>query len=241
MKITSAALLWLGWLSGADAQPAPAQDNTIVTPRFVPAPKRVPSDAVPVHFAEPSAPAAKTAPAAAQGLDKTKARSDAAIDEMYLPPDLPGPQIQFRRESEAAFYMRIAQTAPKQLGQAAIFPVETPVSKEAYQPRVFPPQMAQVEPLFVLHQRLLFEQPNFERGLWDFGIVQPVISLGVFYYDMALLPYHFYSDLRDRSEGNLGKCLPGDQTPLRVPIERFSVTGAIGEVGVIIAGGYLFP
>ena len=92
-----------------------------------------------------------------------------------------------------------------------------------------------------MHRRLLFEQPNFERGIWDLGILQPVANLGVFYYDMAMLPYHFYSDWRDRSESNVGKCIPGDQAPLRVPIERFSVTGAIGEVGVIIGGGYLFP
>jgi hypothetical protein len=241
MKITSAALLWLGWLSGADAQSA--KDGPIVTPSFVPAPMLNPADMVPARFAEPNPvpPPGKTSPTATQAPDKMngKARQD-VIDETYLPLDLPGPQgLYGRRESEARFYMRIGQAAPKD--RPAVFPAELPVSKETYKPREFARSVAQVEPLFVIHQRLLFEQPNFERGLYDLGIIQPAVNLGVFYYDLAMMPYHYWSDLRDCSESNLGKCLPGDQAPFRVPIERFSVTGAIGEVGVIVAGGYLFP
>jgi hypothetical protein len=245
MKITSAALMWLGWLSAAEAQTAPAKDGSIITPTFVPAPLRPAGDAMPARFAEPNPvpPAAKASPTAAQGQDKlgAKARADADKDFFInLPLDLPGPQGLFgRRESEAAFYSRIGQAAPR--SQPAVFPAEMPVSKERYKPREFARSVAQVEPLFVMHQRLLFEQPNFERGLYDLGIIQPVVNLGVFYYDLALMPYHYWSNMRDCSESNVGKCLPGDQAPFRVPIERFSVTGVIGELGVIIAGGYLFP
>ena len=237
MKITSAALLWLGWLSGADAQTA--KDGPIITPSFVPAP--MPADTMPARFAEPNPPPlpAKAAPPAVQ-FDKAIAKQAAAFDENYLPLDLPGPQGLFgRRESEASFYMRIGQAAPKH--RPAVFPAEQPVTKERYKPREFPLAVAQVEPLFLMHPRLLFEQPNFERGLYDLGIIQPAVNLGVFYYDLAMMPYHYWSDLRDCSESNVGKCLPGDQAPFRVPIERFSVTGAIGELGVIVAGGYLFP
>jgi len=243
MKIASAAVLWLGSLSGADAQTAPVKDATIITPTFVPAPMRTPGETLPARFAEPNPVPApgKTSLTSAQPPEKIrdKARNE-AIAEMYLPLDLPGPQGLFgRRESEASFYMRIGQAAPKD--KPAVFPAEIPVSKERFKPREFARSVAVVEPMFVMHQRLLFEQPNFERGLYDLGIIQPVVNLGVFYYDMAMMPYHYWSNLRDCSESNIGKCLPGDQAPFRVPIERFSVTGAIGELGVIIAGGYLFP
>ena len=98
-----------------------------------------------------------------------------------------------------------------------------------------------VEPCFVMHRRLLFEQPNFERVGYNFGVLQPAICLGVFYYDMALLPYHAWSDLHNRVDCNVGKCLPGDQAPLLLPLERFSVTGLAAQAGTITGLAFLFP
>jgi hypothetical protein len=166
--------------------------------------------------------------------------------------DLPGPQRLFMRESEAAFYDRIRQETKNDRGAVpAIFPEEIPISKEKYQlsyPRVdpitrapFPHAPLEVEPSFVCHRRLLFEQPNFERIGYNFGVVQPFLHVTTFYYDMVLLPYHLWSDFSHRAECNIGKCLPGDPAPFTVPIERFSVTGIIGEAGAIIAAAYLLP
>ena len=243
MKITSAALVWLAGVAGAFGQSSPTRDDKIITPTFVPAPKRATSEALPVRFAEPTpAPQqpGKTSPTAANGRMPEKGRTDYE-EESIGQAELPGPQAQFTRISEDSFYSKIALERRRMSLPPAIFPAEQILTKAAYKPRNFPATAEMVEPGFLLHRRLLFEQPNFERTGWDLGVVQPVVCLGVFYYDMALLPYHYWSELSDRSEGSPGKCWPGDQAPLRVPIERFSVTGAIGEAGVLIGGAYLFP
>ena len=242
MKITSTALVWLAGVAGAFGQSAPTRDDKIVTPTFVPAPERVPLDALPVRYAEPTPARSKTSPTATQTkLGERYQPKDDDSSESIGQAELPGPQSQFTRVSEESFYNKIALDQRRQARPPAIFPAEQVLSKETLRPRNFPQMAEVVEPGFLLHRRLLFEQPNFERTGWDLGVVQPVVCLGVFYYDMALLPYHYWSDLHDRSEGSPGKCFPGDQAPLRVPIERFSVTGAIGEAGVLIGGSYLFP
>jgi len=224
-------------MTAAYGQPAPARDDKIVTPNFVPAPKRA-SEATPVRFAEPTTvpPPIKVLPVAVQKPgERYIVKEEEGVDIFQVA--LPGPQKQFTRISEEDFYKGIG----KMQGGRAIFPVEPIISKEPFRPRDFPAMVETVEPSFLLHRRLLFEQPNFERTGWDLGIVQPVVNVGVFSYDLVMLPYHYWSDLHDRSEGNPGKCMPGDQAPLRVPIERFSVTGSIGQVGAIIGGSFLFP
>lgn len=173
--------------------------------------------------------------------------------DSFVRTELPGPQRLFMRESEAQFYERVRQEVKRRPGDGpAIFPQEPIISKASYiqppYPRVDPidkkpylPRVEVVEPSYVCHRRLLFEQPNFERAGWNFGAVQPALQMGIFYYDLAMLPYHFYSDLRHPGECSTGKCLPGDPAPFVVPIERFSVTGVIGQAGALIGGLYLFP
>lgn len=173
--------------------------------------------------------------------------------DIFVRTELPGPQRLFTRESESQFYDRIRHEVKKQPGAGpAIFPEEAPISKGWHSrptyPRIDPadkqpfrPMVETVEPSYVCHRRLLFEQPNFERLGYDFGILQSGLHLGVFYYDLAMCPYHYWSDLKNRAECSAGKCLPGDPAPFTVPIERFSVTGVIGEAGAIIGGLYLFP
>ncbi len=172
--------------------------------------------------------------------------------EVYVRLELPGPQRLFTRESESQFFERLAQDIRKQPGARALFPPEQVINRQSVTQMPFPRRDpitkkpfelrdCSVEPFYVCHGRLFFEQPNFERTGWNFGVFQPAISLGVFYYDLALLPYHACSDLRGSGECSVGKCLPGDPAPLLVPRERFSVTGAVGQTGVILGGLYLFP
>src|SRR5439155_17432134 len=105
----------------------------------------------------------------------------------------------------------------------------------------FPKMVELVEPSYVCHGRLLWEQPNFERLGYNFGVLQPALCLGVFYYDTALLPYHVWSDWRCTMDCTYGRCMPGDQAPLLVPRERFSVTGLVGQSATLIGIGFLFP
>src|SRR5205807_8227795 len=97
----------------------------------------------------------------------------------------------------------------------------------------------EVDPCYVSHRRLYFEQPNFERTGYDFGVLQPALCVGAFYYDLVLLPYHFCTNPQDRNEYSVGKCLPGDQAPLLLRRERFSATGLLGMTGVATGIGLL--
>ena len=163
-------------------------------------------------------------------------------EDSYVRIELPGPQRLFARDSEAQFFDRIRlEEMKKQPGRRAIFPEEPIISKEAPKERKFAMRSVLVEPNYVCHGRLFFEQPNFERVGYDLGVLQPAVGLGVFYYDAFLLPYHIWTDLHVRGECSAGKCLPGDPAPMLLPCERFSVTGLLGQSGTLIGFGFLFP
>ncbi len=176
---------------------------------------------------------------------------DEEKDESLIRSELPGPQTIFKRDSERDFFERMRRQM-KRSSSDFLLPQETPLSKEVIRqtsyPRIdpmggqpFARHEERVEPNYVCHRRLLFEQPNFERYGYDFGILQPGICLGLFWYDVAMLPYHMWSDLGDRVECSAGKCLPGDPTPLVVIPEHFSVTGLVAEAGTVFGILYAIP
>src|SRR5438445_363990 len=77
--------------------------------------------------------------------------------------------------------------------------IESPPTHEAAPlgqpaPRIWPHLFATAEPAYVCYKRLWFEQRNSERYAWDFGVLQPFLSTGVFYTDLALLPLHWLTD-----------------------------------------------
>ena len=233
-KITSALFAGLLVLSSVQAQ---SSNPEVILPRFVPAQPRTPSGVAPASYTEPMP--AKVVQVVAQAP-----RGPDAAEEPYLRlrTELPGPQRLFMRDSESQFFDRIAQDMKKQRGGArAVFPDPVVLSKEPFRPRNFPHMVELVEPGYVCHGRLYFEQPNFERAGYDFGVLQPAMCLGVFYYDAFMFPYHYCTDLNNRMECTAGKCLPGDQSPLLFPRERFSVTGLVGQSGVMIGLGFLIP
>jgi hypothetical protein len=249
--ISLAAAIWSACAWGVQAQ-APSSE-TVVTPKFVPVGQRPSTGVVAAGYTQPLLPAQqpnRDVPA----MQPRRPAPAEDIADLNLRTELPGQQRLFMRESEVQFYERIRQDAKRQPGSnPAIFPTEEPViSKVSYvqpnYPRIdprtqqpFARRLETVEPCYVMHRRLLFEQPNFERSLYDLGVAQPLVQLGVFYYDVAAAPYHIWSDLRDRNESSAGKCLPGDPAPFTVPCEKFSVTGLVGEAGAIIGLGFLFP
>jgi hypothetical protein len=233
-KITSTLLVWIAFASAVFGQ-----GGSSPAPRFAPLLPSAPATASPSVYTETTQPIepAKTA--------QPSPRRRTTVDERAASTartELPGPNRLFQRESEEEFFERIAQEMKAQSGSVrAIFPESSVVTKASYQPRAFPEMVELVEPAYVCHRRLYFEQPNFERTGYNFGILQPAVNLGTFYYDVAMLPYHFWTDLRDRSECNVGKCLPGDPAPFLIPRERLSVTGAVGQAGTIFGLLYLFP
>ena len=145
-----------------------------------------------------------------------------------------------RLETEQDFKRRMEQEG-KRNGDVVVFPEEPVLSKEPYPGRHWSPMAKYVEPAFVVHGRLYFEQPNFERGLWDLGIVTPLVSLGEFYADVLALPYHCGTRPGQNYDTSAGKCLPGDPTPFWLYPPELSFTGLVAEVAVGSGLFFIFP
>lgn len=220
----------------------------IPAPTFPAAPAPVPAPA-PSGFSSPVAlPASATGvpgeeriiTTAAQLPPKGKMEED-NID-FVVNIELPGPEALFRRSSEKQFFEGIRQEARKQPGAPSVyFPAETPVTREPFVPRMWPRSVATVEPSYVCHGKLLFEQRNFERYGWDLGVLTPLVSVGKYYYDLALMPYHYFTDPCQHWDCSSGKCLPGDRVPLRLYPEKFSLTGLAAQGFVTTGLIIVFP
>jgi hypothetical protein len=180
-----------------------------------------------------------------QTAQTTTARPTVRTEETYdfsVSTELPGPERVTRRQSENDFFQRIREETRLRPGTArVVFPESPPLTTEAFQRRRFPHLVRGVEPGYVCHGRLLFEQPNFERAGWDLGVLTPVANLGAYYYDLALLPYHAWTRPFEQIDCSAGKCLPGDPTPFYLYPEEFSVTGLVGEASVVTGLFFLFP
>lgn len=154
----------------------------------------------------------------------------------------PGPQRLFRLESEQALRERMRQEARQRpTPDRIVFPDEPILTKEPYMGRHFPPAAEIVEPSYLCHRRLYFEDKNAERYGWDLGIIQPLVSAGYFYKDLALLPYHVMTAPCRRFECNAGLPLPGEPVPYMLYPEEMSVSGAAAETGVIFLLLAAFP
>jgi hypothetical protein len=165
------------------------------------------------------------------GVMSRKSATEEDID-FAIRPELPDIIALTQRISEAHMLETWRQDARKRPGTGRIyFPTEPVIGREPYAGRQFHNMLESVEPSYVCHRRLLFEQPNFERYGWSLGAVQPVAHLLVFYYDMAMLPYHLWDRPCEDFDCTVGKCLPGDPTPLYLWRERFSLSGMAAEIG----------
>ncbi|HET6576084.1 MAG TPA: hypothetical protein VFG68_20955, partial [Fimbriiglobus sp.] len=93
-----------------------------------------------------------------------------------------------------------------------IVPVGTPyVSKPVREG--YPAMRSLLEPDYVVHRRLYFEEKNSERYGWDLGITQPIVSALYFYKDVLLWPAKLASNPLERYDTSAGKCLPGSPVP----------------------------
>jgi hypothetical protein len=181
-----------------------------------------------------------------QTVQELPARLKDRLEDTYdfsVTTELPGPERLFRRQSEKDFFERIREDylAKGPGGGRVIFPEEPPLTTEPFRRPQFPRLVEGVEPAYVCHGRLLFEQPNFERQGWNLGILTPVCNLGIYYYDLALLPYHAWTRPVQRMDCSAGKCLPGDPTPLYLYHEEFSVSGLAAQAAVVTGLFFLFP
>ena len=174
-------------------------------------------------------------------LDERRGSDDRTL-ELTIQPELLGVDRVFRLESEAALNERMRQEGKSKIPAEKItFPDEPVVSREAYPGRHWPPQVEEVEPNFVCHGRLLFEDKNTERFGWDFGILQPVVSTAEFYADIVTLPYHVATAPCRQRECSAGLCLPGDPVPYLIYPPEISVTGSLAEAASVLGILAVFP
>jgi hypothetical protein len=161
--------------------------------------------------------------------------------EVQIQLEPPGPEAVFKRESERAFQERLRQLSRQEKTTRHDFPDEPVLSTETYTGRSFPPMTQLVEPNYLCYGRLLFEDKNSERYGWDLGFIQPFVSAGWFWWDMATLPYHTATAPCRCFECNAGYCLPGDPVPYLLYPPELSLTGAAWEATVIVALFAIFP
>ncbi len=156
------------------------------------------------------------------------------------------PERVFRLESEGMLRERMTREArqginPLNLKYEAVFPEYAPVLPSIVPVRFWPPVSEVVEPLYLCYGRLYFEQINQERYGWDLGPLQPLISAGIFYFDVATFPYHAGTDPLRCYECNTGYALPGQCIPLLLYKPEWSWTGALAEAGAVGLMFWMFP
>jgi len=182
-------------------------------------------------------------PQPANPMDRLGPPSDEGVEPGYkIQLEPPGPDRVFKLDSEEAFRERLRQEGRQRPTRERIeFPEEPVVSREAYTARSFPPMTEVAEPHYLCYQRLLFEDLNSERYGWDLGFIQPVVSAGLFYWDMATLAYHVGTEPCRKYECSAGYCLPGDPVPYLIYPPELSLTGTVFEAGTIVALFAIFP
>ena len=99
----------------------------------------------------------------------------------------------------------------------------------------YPPRVQYIEPAFVSHRPLYFEEKNSERYGWELGIAQPAISALYFYKDVLFFPAHLASNVRERYDTDRGKCLPGSSVPYYLYPPEISLLGLSAEASAVIA------
>jgi hypothetical protein len=114
----------------------------------------------------------------------------------------------------------------------------------AYQSKTstYEPRKAILEPSYVVHRRLYFEEKNSERIGWDFGPAQTLVSSVYFWKDVLSLPHNVASGcVYGFWDTSAGKCLPGSPSPYYLYPPGLTLTGSLTEALVITSVPFIFP
>jgi hypothetical protein len=156
----------------------------------------------------------------------------------------PGLERLQRLDSDAKLQERIRQETKErgERDEVIMFPESPILSRDVYYGRgnVWPQRTLVVEPNYVIHGRLCFQDLNAERYGWDLGMVHPFVSTAKFWYDLAFLPMTFVNDPFGR-EANTGYGLPGDPVPFLLYPPEVTLKGSITELAVVLALVAIFP
>jgi hypothetical protein len=121
-----------------------------------------------------------------------------------------------------------------------IVPAGTPYVSKALR-EGYPSMQSLLEPDYVVHRRLYFEEKNSERYGWDIGIAQPIVSSLYFYKDVLFWPAKLASNPFERYDTSAGKCLPGSPVPYYVYPPEVDLFGATVGAATIVGAAALLP
>lgn len=114
----------------------------------------------------------------------------------------------------------------------------------AYRPKTldYAPRQVLVEPTYVVHRRLHFEERNAERSGWDLGPIQALVSTGYFWRDTLLWPQSLASAcVRGPWDTSAGKAGVGCPAPYYVYPLGLTITGTAAETAILTGGAFLLP
>ena len=180
------------------------------------------------------------------GLQRTRyqpppaAYSGESLPDLSIALEPPGPERIHKLASEEYLFQSWIEDA-RSRKERPEFPKEPVLSTEQYLGRQWPKQSLLVEPTYVNHGRLYYEELNAERYGWDLGFFSVPLGVAYFYKDVLLFPYHAFTDPCRCQDSSAGKCLPGDPVPYRLYPEGLSLSGAFGEAATIVALMAIFP
>lgn len=139
--------------------------------------------------------------------------------------------------------LRIPKESEKQHHDllAKIAPTTTPVNPSIARIAATPSRQSLLEPGYVVHRKLLFEEKNSERYGWSLGMAQPLVSAAYFYKDLLLWPTHMASNFRERYSTNAGKFLPGSPVPYYLYPPEVTLFGLSVGTAAILGVVFLFP
>jgi hypothetical protein len=187
----------------------------------------------------PVAPAPSSGILRTQAVPPTMGYGEAQTPTISLEP--PGPERLVQLKSEKDVFEAWRQKAKDERNERIVFPEPPVLTREPYLGRNWPGRVCYCEPNYVNYGRLMFEEVNAERYGWDLGLFGVLVSSGYFFKDLALLPYHRFTDPLRWMESSAGQCLPGDPVPYKLYPEGLSLTGAVAEAGTIVTLFAIFP
>jgi hypothetical protein len=113
----------------------------------------------------------------------------------------------------------------------------------AYQAKTstYPPHQAILEPGYVVHRRLHFEELNAERYGWDLGPLQTLVSAAYFFGDVLAWPHSLASGCEYGFwETSAGKCAPGSPVPYYLYPPKITASGSAFETLVVLTTAFAF-
>jgi hypothetical protein len=158
--------------------------------------------------------------------------------------DLPTKENVFRLDSDEVLNKRVLKELKKDASEAFPAKAELVPPGTPYVPKTvnYGPVQALLEPNYVVHRRLYFEEMNSDRHGWDHGPLQPVISSLYFYKDVLTWPHKLAGGLfRPKYDVSAGKCPPGAPTAYYFYPPGLTVSGSLFEAGIIIGTAVILP